>query len=137
MTTIFIINSTKSQQFINEVFESVVAADEDVHLLQLPSVQHLDPPIEEIITEIDRDVRYAVDTLPEEDTAANLTEFAIEVDADRICIGILDRTSAGKVHVDELMQSLLLHQQLSGHLIFGEQIMTLEGLEYEIHPSNA
>jgi hypothetical protein len=135
MTTILLIKSADNQRFITEVFESIVDTGEDVHLLQLPSAPDFDSSLQETISMSDCDVSYKIHTLPKEDTATNLIEFAIEVNADRICLGILNRTSAGKAQVDELMQSLLLHQRLSGNLTFGEQIMSLEALECETRPS--
>ncbi len=132
MTTLLFIKSIDQHQPLREVFESVVDADERVHLLRPPSVSRLDSLVQETISQIDRNVRYTTHTLPEGDTASSLVQLAIEIDADCICIGILNRTSAGKALIDELMESLLLHEKLSGDLTVGDHLMTLEQLEYEL-----
>lgn len=131
MTTILLIKSVEQQRTVREAFDSVVDADEPVHFLRLPTVRCLGPLIQEINPMIEYGVEYTIDCLPEGYDVSDLVEFAVGVDADRICIGISDRTVTGKARIDDLMQSLLLYEKLSGDIIVGEDIIALEELEYE------
>jgi hypothetical protein len=131
MTTILLIKSVEQQRTVREAFDSVVDSDEPVHFLRLPTVRCLGPLIQEINPMIEYGVEYTIDCLPEGYDVSDLVEFAVDVDADRICIGISDRTVTGKARIDDLMQSLLLYEELSGDIIVGEDIIALEELEYE------
>lgn len=131
MTTILLIKSVDQERTVREAFDSVVDADEPVHFLRLPTVRCLGPLIQEINPMIEYGVEYTIDCLPEGYDVSDLVEFAVDVDADRICIGISDRTMTGKARIDDLMQSLLLYEKLSGDIIVGEDIIALEELEYE------
>lgn len=131
MTTILLIKSVEQQRTVREAFDSVVDPDEPVHFLRLPTVRCLGPLIQETNPMIEYGVEYTIDCLPEGYDVSDLVEFAVDVDADRICIGISDRTVTGKARIDDLMQSLLLYEELSGDIIVGEDIIALEELEYE------
>jgi hypothetical protein len=131
MTTILLIKSVDQQRTVREAFDSIIDADEPVHFLRLPTIRCLGPLIQEINPMIEYGVEYTINCLPEGYDVADLVEFAVEVDADRICIGISDRTVTGKARIDDLMESLLLDEKLSGDIIVGEDIIALEELEYE------
>jgi hypothetical protein len=130
MTTILIIKSVEQQPTVREVLGSVVDAGETVYFLRLPTVRCLGPLIQEINPMLEYDVEYTINCLPEGYEAAELVEFAVETDADRICIGISERTVTGKARIDDLTQSVLLHDQISGDLVVGEHVIILEDLEY-------
>jgi hypothetical protein len=132
MTTILLIKSVDQQRTVREAFDSIIDADEPVHFLRLPTIRCLGPLIQEINPMIEYGVEYTINCLPEGYDVADLVEFAVEVDADRICIGISDRTVTGKARIDDLMESLLLDEKLSGDIIVGEDIIALEELEYEM-----
>ena len=126
MTTILLIKSVDQQRTVREAFDSIIDADEPVHFLRLPTIRCLGPLIQEINPMIEYGVEYTINCLPEGYDVADLVEFAVEVDADRICIGISDRTVTGKARIDDLMESLLLDEKLSGDIIVGEDIIALE-----------
>ena len=117
MTTIIIINSVEQQPTVREVLSSVVEAGETIYFLRLPTVRCLGPLIQDINPMIEYDV-------------ADLVEFAVETDADRICIGISERTVTGKARIDDLTESVLLHDRISGDFVVGEHVIILEELDY-------
>lgn len=131
MTTVIIIKSAAQRSAVTEALDSVVDAEGPVYFLRLPPVRCLGPLIQDINPMIEYGVTYSVECLPERDDVSDLVEFAIEVDADKICIGITERTMTGKAQIDELMESILLHEQLSGDIIVGDHHIVLEELEYE------
>lgn len=130
MTTILIINSVEEQPTVREVLGSVVDAGETVYFLRLPTVRCLGPLIQDINPMIEYDVEYTISCLPEGYDVAELVDLAVETDADRICIGILERTVTGKARIDSLTESVLLHDRISGDLVVGEHVIILEELEY-------
>ncbi|GKZ16111.1 hypothetical protein HAL_39920 [Haladaptatus sp. T7] len=75
-------------------------------------------------------VDYTINCLPERYDVTDLVELAIETDADRICIGISEKTLTGKARIDELTQSILLHDDISGDFVVGEHVIILEELKY-------
>ena len=130
MTTIIIIKSADEHSSVREILESVVDEDERVHFLRLPAVQCLGSLIQEVNPMINYGVDYTIHPLPEGDGVSTLVEFATEYDANRICIGISDRTLTGKARIDDLTQSILLHDNISGDFVVGEHAIILEELEY-------
>lgn len=130
MTTIIIINSVEQQPTVREVLSSVVDAGETVYFLRLPTVRCLGPLIQEVNPMIEYDVEYTISCLPKGHDVAELVEFAVETDADRICIGISERTVTGKARIDDLTESMLLHDRISGDFVVGEHVIILEELEY-------
>ena len=130
MTTILIIKSVEQQPTVREVLGSVVEAGETVYFLRLPTVRCLGPLIQEVNPMLEYDVEYTINCLPEGYDAAELVELAVETSADRICIGISERTVTGKARIDDLTQSVLLHDRISGDVVVGEHVIILEELEY-------
>jgi hypothetical protein len=130
MTTIILIKSDEQQPTVREVLDSVVDTDEQIYFLRLPTVRCLGPLIQEINPMINYDVEYTISCLPEGYDVSELVEFAIESDANRICIGISERTMTGKARIDDLVQSVLLYEGISGDLVVGDHVITLEELEY-------
>ena len=130
MTTIILIKSDEQQPTVREVLDSVVDPDEQIHFLRLPTVRCLGPLIQEINPMINYDVEYTISCLPEGYDVSELVEFAIESDANRICIGISEKTMTGKARIDDLVQSVLLDEGISGDLVVGDHVITLEELEY-------
>lgn len=130
MTTIIIIKSVEQEPSVREVLGSVVDAGEEVHLLRLPTVRCLGPLIQEVNPMINYDVDYTIGCLPEGYDVSELVEFAIESGANRICIGITERTLTGKAQIDDLTQSILLHEDISGDVVVGDHVIILEELEY-------
>ncbi|GAA0472503.1 hypothetical protein MUK72_17515 (plasmid) [Halococcus dombrowskii] len=130
MTTIILIKSDEQQPTVREVLDSVVDPDEQIHFLRLPTVRCLGPLIQEINPMINYDVEYTISCLPEGYDVSELVEFAIESDANRICIGISEKTMTGKARIDDLVQSVLLYEGISGDLVVGDHVITLEELEY-------
>jgi hypothetical protein len=131
MTTMLIVESVDQGPVVREVLGSVVAAGETVHFIRLPSVRCLGQLIQEVNPMVAYDVEYTINSVPEGYGVSELVEFAVERDADRICIGISERTLTGKVRIDDRTQSILLHDRISGDFVVGENIIILEGLEYE------
>ncbi|MEF8785390.1 MAG: hypothetical protein V5A45_05605 [Haloarculaceae archaeon] len=131
MTTILIIKSVEQQPSVREVLGSVVEPGETVYFLRLPTVRCLGPLIQDINPMLEYDVEYTISCLPEGYDVAELVEFAVETDAERICIGISDRTLTGKARIDDLTQSILLHERISGDFVVGEHVIILEELEYD------
>lgn len=130
MTTIILIKSDEQQPTVREVLDSVVDSNEQIHFLRLPTVRCLGPLIQEINPMINYDVEYTISCLPEGYDVSELVEFAIESDANRICIGISEKTMTGKARIDDLIQSVLLYEGISGDLVVGDHVITLEELEY-------
>lgn len=130
MTTIIIIKSAEQELSVREVLGSVVDAGETVHLLRLPTVRCLGPLIQEVNPMINYDVDYTISCLPEGYDVSDLVEFAIESEANRICIGITERTLTGKAQIDDLTQSILLHEDISGDVVVGDHVIILEELKY-------
>jgi hypothetical protein len=130
MTTIILIKSDEQQPTVREVLDSIVDTDEQIHFLRLPTVRCLGPLIQEINPMINYDVDYTISCLPEGYDVSELVEFAIESDANRICVGISEKTMTGKARIDDLIQSILLYEGISGDLVVGDHVITLEELEY-------
>lgn len=130
MTTILIIKSVEQEPTVREVLGSVVEAGETVYFLRLPTVRCLGPLIQDVNPMLEYDVEYTINCLAEGYDATELVEFAVEANADRICIGISERTVTGKARIDDLTQSVLLHDQISGDVVVGEHVIILEELEY-------
>ncbi|QFU84250.1 hypothetical protein [Natronorubrum aibiense] len=130
MTTIIIIKSADDHSSVREILGSVVDAGERVHFLRLPTVQCLGSLIQEVNPMINYSVDYTIHPLPEGYDVSTLVEFATEYNANRICIGISDRTLTGKARIDDLTQSILLHDNISGDFVVGEHAIILEELEY-------
>ena len=131
MTTILILNSIEQDTMVGEVLDSIVDSGEMVYFVRLPSVRCLGSLIEKTSPMTDYGVEYEVKCLPEGYEASDLVEFADEVDANRICIGISERTVTGKARIDDLTQSILLHSRISGDFVVGDHVIVLEELEYE------
>lgn len=132
MTTILIINSADEEPTVREMLSSVVEAGETVYFLRLPAVRCLGQLIQEITPMLEYDIDYTIHGLPGENKVSELVEFAIEADADRICIGISERTPTGKARIDDLTESILLHDHISGDFVVGDHVIVLEELEYEM-----
>lgn len=130
MTTIIIIKSVEQQSTIREILGSVVDTGEKVYFLRLPTVRCLGPLIQEINPMINYGVDYTISCLPEGYDVSELVEIAIESDANRICIGISEQTLTGKARIDDLTQSILLHEEISGDFVVGDHVIILEELEY-------
>lgn len=131
MTTIIIIKSIDHHSCVREILESVVEEGERVHFLRLPTVRCLGPLIQEVNPMINYGVEYTIANLPEGDDMSTVVELATELDANRICIGISDRTLTGKARIDDLTQSILLHDDISGDFVVGEHTIILKDLEYD------
>lgn len=130
MTTIIIIKSVEQQSTVREILSSVVKAGENIHFLRLPTVRCLGPLIQEINPMINYGVDYTINYLPEGYDVSELVEYAIESGANRICIGISEQTPTGKARIDDLTQSILLHEKISGDVVVGDHVIILEELEY-------
>ena len=131
MTTILVVESADEEPAVREVLGSVADPGETVHFLRLPTVRDLDQLIQATSSTLTYEVEYTIDRLPEDYDASDLVEFAIERDADRICLRISERTPTGKVRIDDQTQSILLHERISGTVAVGETVIVLEQLEYE------
>jgi len=131
MTTIILIKSVDQEATVREVLGSVVDAGEQVHFIRLPTVRCLGPLIQDINPMINYDVDYTIRCLPEGYDVSELVEFAIESRANRICIGITEQTLTGKARIDDLTQSILLHEAISGDVVVGDDTIILEELEYD------
>lgn len=131
MSTILLIKSADQQPSVRETLSSVVKPGETVYFLRLPSVRCLGELIQEVSPMVEYDVEYTINCLPEGYEVSDVVDFALDVGADRICIGIFERTLTGKAQIDELTQSILLHEHVSGDLVVGENVIILENLEYD------
>lgn len=131
MTTIIILKSIEQDTMVREVLNSVVDPGEMVYFLRVPPVRCLGSLIEKTSPMIEYGVEYSIDCLSEGYGVSDLVEFAVDVDADRICIGISERTVTGKARIDDLTQSVLLHNRISGDFVVGDHAIVLEELEYE------
>lgn len=131
MTTVLVVASVDKEPAVREVLGSVADSGETVHFLRLPTVRGLDRVIQDASSTLPYEAEYTIDRLPEGYDASDLVEFAIEHDADRICLRISERTPTGKVRIDDQTQSILLHERISGTVAVGETVIILEGLEYE------
>ena len=132
MTTILIIKSAEEEPAVREVLASVVEAGETVYFLRLPTVRCIGQLIQSINPMLEYGVDYTISCLPGEHEVSELVDFAIESDADRICIGISERTQTGKARIDDLTESILLHDHISGDFVVGDHVIVLEELEYEM-----
>jgi hypothetical protein len=130
MTTIIIIKSDEQRLAVREVLSSVVEPGEMIYFVRLPTVRCLGPLIQEVNPMINYGVDYTINCLPEGYDVSELVELAVESDANRICIGIFEKTLTGKVRIDDLTQSILLHEEISGDLVVGENAIILEQLKY-------
>lgn len=130
MTTIIIIKSDEQRLAVREVLSSVVEPGEMIYFVRLPTVRCLGPLIQEVNPMINYGVDYTINCLPEGYDVSELVELAVESDANRICIGIYEKTLTGKARIDDLTQSILLHEEISGDLVVGENAIILEQLKY-------
>ena len=131
MTTIIIIKSIEKKSTVRETLDSVVSRGETVYFLRLPPVRCLGPLIQDINPMIEYGVEYSIDCLSEGYEISDLVEFAVDIDADRICIEISNRTVTGKARIDDLTESVLLHDRISGDFVVGDHVIVLEELEYD------
>jgi hypothetical protein len=131
MTTIIILKSIEKKSTVKEILDSVVDPDEMIYFLRLPPVRCLGPLIQNINPMIEYGVEYSIDCLSEGYETSDLVEFAVDVGADRICIEISNRTVTGKARIDDLTESILLHDRISGDFVVGDHVIVLEELEYE------
>lgn len=131
MTTILIIKSIEQESTVREALGSVVEPGETVYFVRLPTVRCLGQLIQDINPMLEYDVEYTINCLPEGYDTSDLVEFAVESSADRICIGISERTQTGKARIDDLTESILLHDRISGDFVVGDHLIILEELEYE------
>ncbi len=127
MSTIIIIKSPEQDAAVREVLESLVTDEEIVHFLRLPSVSDLGPLIQRMNPMSTYGIEYTINSLPD---ISAVVEFALYHNVDRICIGISERTLTGKARIDDLAQSLMLHEHISGDLIVGDNVLILEELHY-------
>lgn len=130
MTTILVVQSAGRESAIREVLGSVAEAGETVHFLRSPTADRIDRLVRDVCSEFAREVEYTVDGL-EGDGVSELVAFAAERDADRICLGISERTQTGKVRIDDRTQSILLHDRIAGDLVVGDSVIILKGLSYD------
>jgi len=131
MTTILVVQSAGQESAIREVLGSVAEAGETVHFLRSPTADRIDQLLRDVRSELAREVEYTVDGLPEGYGVSELVAFAAERDADRICIGVSERTQTGKVRIDDRTQSILLHDRIAGDLVVGDAVIILKGLSYD------
>ena len=131
MTTIIILKSIEERSTVREILDSVVDPEEMIYFLRLPPVRCLGPLIEDISPMIEYGVKYSIDCFSEGYETSDLVEFAVDVGADRICIEISNRTVTGKARIDDLTESILLHDRISGDFVVGDHVIVLEELEYE------
>ena len=131
MTTIIILKSIEERSTVREILDSVVDPEEMIYFLRLPPVRCLGPLIEDISPMIEYGVTYSIDCFSEGYETSDLVEFAVDVGADRICIEISNRTVTGKARIDDLTESILLHDRISGDFVVGDHVIVLEELEYE------
>lgn len=130
MTTILVVQSAGQESAIREVLGSVAEAGETVHFLRSPTADRIDRLVRDVRSELAHEVEYTVDCL-EGDGVSELVAFAAERGADRICLGISERTQTGKVRIDDRTQSILLHDRIAGDLVVGDSVIILEGLSYD------
>lgn len=130
MTTILVVRSAGQASAVREVFDSIAEAGETVHVLRPPTADRVDRLLGDVRSELAREVEYTVDGLTGEGVS-ELVAFAAERDADRICIGISERTQTGKVRIDDRTQSVLLHDRIAGDLVVGDAVIVLKGLSYD------
>jgi len=130
MSTMMVVDGGEQERAVREVLNSVVTADETVHFLRLPAVRCLGSIIQETSPMVNYGIDYTIDALTEEYDAADVVDHAREYEANRICLGISDRTLTGKARIDKLTQSILLHEDISGDLVVGEEVIILEELDY-------
>ncbi|WIV68022.1 hypothetical protein [Natrialbaceae archaeon AArc-T1-2] len=131
MTTIVLLKSADKQSAVREVLGSVVGAGETIHFVRVPTVRCLGSLIQETKPMINYDVDYTISCLPDGYDVSELVGFATESDANRICIEITERTLTGKARIDDLTQSILLHETISGDFVVGDHVIILEELEYD------
>ncbi|MXR50236.1 hypothetical protein GRX03_01245 [Halovenus sp. WSH3] len=131
MTTILLIKSADQHPSVRETLDSVAEPGETVYFLRLPTVRCLGELIQEVNPMIEYDVEYTISCLPTGYEVADVVDFAVDVEADRICIGIFERTLTGKARIDDLTQSILLHEHVSGDLVVGDHAIILENLDYD------
>jgi hypothetical protein len=131
MTTIILVKTVEQEPSVRETLGSVVEDGETVHFIRLPSVRCLGPLIQAVNPMVSYGVDYTIRSLPKDYDVAELIDFAIESGADRICIGIDDRTVSGKARIDDLTQSILLHDAISGDVVVGDRTIILENLSYD------
>lgn len=131
MNTIIVVKSLEQRPAVEEVLGSIVDEGEEVCFLRLPTVRCLGSLIQAVNPMINYGVDYSITCLPEGYDVAELVELAIDADAERICIGISEKTLTGKARIDDLTQSILLHEEISGDFVVGEHVIILEELEYD------
>lgn len=130
MSTILVVKNVDQEAAVEEVLESVATDTGRVHFLRLPSVRCLGSLIQSLNPMVNYGVEYTIDCLPENYDVSEVVEYAVDYDATRICLGISDRTLTGKARIDELTQSILLHDRISGDLVVGDDVIILEELDY-------
>lgn len=130
MTTLLVLRSSNGDRAIREVLDSVVERDERIHVFRAPSVDHLDALTEGTDPTVPAGTEYSTGELTDIEDVSELVAFAASTDAERLCFDIPARTTTGKVRIDDLVGSVLLHDDISGELVVGEHAIVLDGLEY-------
>jgi len=131
MTTIILVKTVEQEPSVRETLGSVVDDGETVHFIRLPSVRCLGSLLQAVSPMVNYGVDYTIRSLPKGYDVAELVDFANDSGADKICIGITDQTVTGKARIDDLTQSILLHDAISGDVVVGEHTIILEDLEYD------
>lgn len=130
MTTVCIIRSTEQHAWIKEVLESTVNSGDKLYLLQCHDGLNIAPMMEELLSNVEYAVEYKIESLSGDCTNETVIDALLKIEADRICLKISDRTNTGKVQIDDLTESILLHEQISGDVLIGDCAVVLNNLTY-------
>lgn len=129
MTTLLLLRTTDHQSALIETVDTIVSSPEPVYLIRP------DETVPVARLRLDDRVRarglLCATTAPTADTTVDaLVRYAETVDADRICIEIRDHTPTGKARVDDFVQGLLLHNDITGKLSVYDHTFVFAELAY-------
>lgn len=130
MTTLLIVRTDRIA-WINEVLESMIEAEDELHVLKCSENTGLEDRIQQLLGAHDLDIEYHIEQQTGECTSEAIIETLLRTQADRICLEISDRTSTGKVQIDDLTESILLHDGIAGDVLIGDHTVVLEKLRYQ------
>ncbi len=127
MTTLLLLRTTDHRSAIIETVDTVVSSTDPVYLIrpnEAVSIVRLSDRVHA------RGLRCAMTLSTADTTVDALVRYAETVSAGRICVEIRDHTPAGKARVDDLVQGLLLHDDITGKLSVHDHIFVFAELVY-------
>ncbi len=128
MTTVVALRTSDHRSTITDTIATLADPAEPVYLVRLGGRSSVVRPADR---DRARGLACAIGVESSEPIVDALVGFADAVDADQIGVEVRDRTPTGKARVDDLVQDLLLHDEITGDLRVHERLFVFATLDYD------